>query len=325
MITIKPEYKDAFQCYQAVGVSIAKYYKCDYELAFLSAWNFTYQKRAGEKLGDRIGIIEKLTFFDLLYYFYGIKLTRLYVKQFEKKIQILLSEFDNNNPVLIYTDTYECPWCRFHKKQHFDHVILALGMNEQNEIRCIDPYFTNDFVIIKFDFLSMQSSDIGTVRCEVPKAYFNIDNILQIIMYSIETNGLPNYKYMELFVQDFKDEFSIQEEFSNVTNVWDAKIFDMLQKARKSTSAFLISISYLAENFEDDIQDLNEIKALLTDIVSDWSLLTNILLKMFLTKNMYLKNIAVDKLESINAKERCIYQIFYQKHVEKNKRGVYDI
>lgn len=118
---------------------------CGYDPVYLglAAWSFTdnYVKHyAGAAENAPLRWI-----IDCAEAVYGIE-TEILLLDETDAIPFIADMLKNGQPVMIYIDSYYCPWFPSYHRSHVHHYVLIVGMGENQEFICIDkPYDASEF------------------------------------------------------------------------------------------------------------------------------------------------------------------------------------
>jgi len=87
-------------------------------------------------------------------------------------LEVIEEELSLGLPVIIYIDLYYCAWSDFHKKKHADHFVLAIGIENNKDLICLDPFMSNSRYVL--------SNENFTASYSIKEKYSNDYNFKKI-------------------------------------------------------------------------------------------------------------------------------------------------
>ena len=125
---IKPVRNQFYDCFSANLVTISNFKKKDYYMWFSNRLNHNFYQQ------DYI--------WNILRDYHGITKYEGIINIESDFISFVKEELSQDNPVILATDIYNCPWNTYYKKQHYTHYIQIIDYVDSSFI-CLDPFFTN--------------------------------------------------------------------------------------------------------------------------------------------------------------------------------------
>ena len=133
----------------------------------------------------------------------------------------LLSE---NNPVIVYSNVYYCPWSPYYKKIEIPHCFV-LTKYESNSFIGIDSYFTDSFVKMNQDDFHFSQNMVTILEFSHPVANnrrFKFEKLLQGILnydFPVSRKCSENFAH-SLKNMNFVDELKKGDKIDHMPLLW---------------------------------------------------------------------------------------------------------
>lgn len=303
---LKINRKDTYNCFQNQVVAVAKYYQTDYRMMLLELWGFTYDYRQ-DKLGERMGLFwnGNLNYRkDLLSKFHGISFERFSDVSDIKNIENIV----RNNPVAFYTDSFNCEWLPFYRKQHRQHLCNIVRIDE-NFFYCQDDYInTMPYIKVPRQEIEMIANDI-LLFSNGEKKKCSKDKIRKALAYAVdlysETKSMQN---MKMFVEDFPNDFDIDKEMPNEDPI-SSKVIMYLKCLGDDKQNMLDLFSFINHILQLDINTVQNI--LFTQSTKLYKI-RNYLIKRCFGSKIIDRNLLARELKEILICEQRLYEFIME-------------
>lgn len=295
----------AYNCKENIIVAVANFYKTDYEMMSLDAWNFFYEGKGGTKIGKKVGN-GAFTRYDYLKKYHGIQMKEIYPNNAEEALRIIKEELNSGNPIATYIDCYYCPWdFRNYKKRHRDHYCLVKEVFE-NKLILVDAILAREGKEICFEDYQKGFNSLILFEFNKPNELLNPIECLKKAILKNDNTPKCNFEAMENFIEDFKSIDLNLEVEDNVSDPYEAPIFQEIYLIGKRRKQFALVLNYFSRKQEDEMysylaNEFNKVGEL-------WNSVYGILTKLYIkqTEISLLKK-AHEKLEDIIKREKKIY------------------
>ena len=150
MLDVLPQNNNLLNCFELNAYSILKWMDLEPHFVFSESWNFGFSERVVDSDGKYIPLVDRIQVnrvasTDLLEQLYGVRLKmEPVIGNPADKIKAIQDELSRRNPVIVFLDSYYCPWCNDYQKKHeFEHCFIVIGLDEEKRmVQCVDPFFT---------------------------------------------------------------------------------------------------------------------------------------------------------------------------------------
>ena len=161
---IKPVRNQFYDCLSANLITIASYKKKDYYMWFSNRLNFGY--------------LQQEEVWNILRDYHGITKYEGKFSSASDFISYIKEELSQDNPIMLATDIYNCPWNVYYKKRHNFHYILIIDYTKDAFI-CLDPFFSS--LPQKFFFHELDTN----IKCIVLKFGPQHESLYESLFYLI--------------------------------------------------------------------------------------------------------------------------------------------
>lgn len=168
---------DRLSCLERPLATVLNWLKIDYRFLFLSGWTFSYNYMESyqgimdvPELADFLRNSEKYT---------GVhfEVEKLPEEMRDKRI---CYEILHDRPVIIYIDSYWCPWFPSYQKSHIHHYILVIGVNmDKGYFVCLDKLDSQKKVILPFEDYNRGSGEMLFMSVKKVMSYKNNEKELK--------------------------------------------------------------------------------------------------------------------------------------------------
>jgi hypothetical protein len=296
-LDIKPIHHEGLNCFEDSLISVASWLDRDYELAFSHTWGFELvPEDPGCKglIGNRITPGCKFLS-ELIKKYCGISLIFHEVENHTEVLSIIRRELSNSLPIIFCLDTFWCPWISQYQKLHLSHYCLAIGLDDDSTILCIDPSISPAVLQLPCNCF-INGCNRGRTAIFLVDEYCPITDYWDVIGGSLN-NFLNNncFRNMMAFKEIFSSCFDFDLEFKNFDiNIWIVLIhrnITLISGGRGLYSKFLGYIANKTNNTGLLAYKDNFIKA-----ASNWKTIIGALTKAYKTKQFEPTKIRVAEL-----------------------------
>jgi len=310
IIDVKPVMSEYHTCIDAVFVTMASFFKSDYELMYIGSWGFEYRsnKNYDVTFGEKLFSGFKRRSRDAIFRYHGIIVNWNTADTFDKLIEVINLNLSNDIPIGVFIDSYYCPWNPAYSKFHIDHYCLAIDFDkENNELICIDAYFSENLYKLPIENLRQGYKDyISFSKIEGFNNPFSLKEILQDNFFSLEyrKHHEDTYNNMILFADEIIISLDINSEVQKYNgDIQNSLLFRQINILGKYRIKFAISLRYLAIQYQQ--QSLDDIADEMVVIGEQWKTVNILFFKLLFKKNelikhkisMLIKNLANKELE----------------------------
>lgn len=306
-IPITADWK-TMNCLETSAVAIAKWLGCRYELMFSKSWYFKFISGEFESsiLGKRVIADETDVFSNTsllsLEKYHGLKFVwhDICTGNELKSLDIILSELEKSQPVVITLNTYWCPWIPRYKKiinpgdgykkngvKRLYHTLIVVGYDvEKSCLYCRDNETTNVEILPINDYVNgcgpCAAIETANVKTEENWIYIikeAVNNMME------ENNSLNSFEQIRLFANEISNSMDLKKEIQGygIDNIWASPLIRALNNIMRGRRKFALSLKYLNEKY--NINDLAIYSTTLGSIGAQWDLVMDILVKGCLLSN----------------------------------------
>lgn len=312
-LDISLNYEIAYDCLENLIPPIAKWYSKDYELMLMNSWGFRYK---GPSFNEKDTLFSTLfdsgtySNFEYLEKYHGIQLVRHENYSFEDIILNIKCELNSQKPVIVFNNSYWCPWyTERYKKLHYPHYFLAIGY-EDDGIHVIDSQYASNGVFLPFgDF---QNGFRDFYICNNLESYTKEINWKGLLKSSISDmdffSGNSNmFNALKVFSNDIVDKLDLQAEMSDYIELPSAsQIITRLSDIGKKRKQYGYALKYLFQKCQ--INELDILSGEFMNLSTKWSTVFGLLLKAYYSGNdvRLLKRMG-DRINELANDEEVIY------------------
>ncbi|MDQ0272963.1 hypothetical protein J2S17_004857 [Cytobacillus purgationiresistens] len=301
---MEPVQDKRHHCYEAVQVTIAKWWNLEYYLLYSKSWGFEHVKFNHihpELLGNRIyNGSQNVLDVELQI---GMKIEQVNTNNFSQLKELITSEVKKGAPSIINMDAFFCPFHPVYQKQHLSHDFIILGI-EDNVLTCLDPKFHLHHKKINLNFLEGKDVTVSTVK----KSNVSQCNYTQLIKASLNQQiekKISTFESIKNFAYEVRDGINIKDELDGFPLNTAPLIFQLsnTQYNREKFSIFLTYTNSKVNNpyIEAAINITNQ-------VANDWKTVEHLILKSAFQKNpQNLFNRISDYLFSIYENENRLF------------------
>lgn len=302
-LVIEPIKNEHYDCIDANIVTIAKHFKRNYLLYFYNYFYFNYGTKNNCLISYNIQDIGNTNNIDVLYKYCGIERQ---IKSFLSKqevFQAIQQNIHKNQPVMLETDVFYCPWNMLYQLQHITHCFLIIGI-EDEKLLCLDPFFTTNKLVINLKELFLSSFDI-TIFKTCQTTLINKIEIYNLLQCGITDYNLHNIQEAFDFFKSAILSINFEQELKGSTTIYDISILRSLRNVEYKRECYKEMIIHIYQEYHD-----NELQSIINDLdrlCILWRKLRSILLKCIIktrvNDNFYILNNIIDE---ISKQERTI-------------------
>lgn len=295
-----PLYYDGLSCLDNILISIAAWLKRDYQLVFFKSWNFEFkfgERYKNDLFSDRI-CIKELNYKILTEMYCGIHFKYNKVANVNETLRILANEFNKGRPAIIYMDSIWCPWKIEYQKVSAPHFCLALGINENGDLHCVDSAPLNYGTTLPLhDFLEGGGNCITFQIINSKLQNLEFEQIIKGALNGLykQINGFNTFDSIRNFSIDLKMSFNLMKELkdNDLSNIWLVPIIKKLRSVSGGRSQYSAFLKYYYS--KNNINDLLLLSSDLEFVSSRWNLIMRIIEKHIYSE----KSVNVDNLSTI--------------------------
>lgn len=166
LLDLKPERGYYSDCLQHLLVTVAKWWKRDYDLLFIKSSNFNFTPFDPNKpdlIGKRI-IAKRDNSYQYFEDFHGVKFTIVESTDSNSIFDYIINQLRMKRPVIIPLDAFWTPWNTYgYMRLHAPHYCLIIGVNRtEKRFYCLDPIYSMDILKLPFvDFYNGCKGKLG--------------------------------------------------------------------------------------------------------------------------------------------------------------------
>ncbi|MEN1987490.1 BtrH N-terminal domain-containing protein [Paenibacillus hubeiensis] len=308
-LAITPFKHETLNCLESQIISIALSWNKRYELMFLGKWGFSFRNREYDTAsitGDRILTQMDDTFIPLEHY-HGIKIEEHQVGKTSAMMDLIRLYLAENIPIVLFVDSYWCPWDPGYQTYHNMHFVIVVGIDEKKEcFICVDGFYDKHREHLPLKDLHQYCSVCYSIR-NVEKKQI-IPSIEEVAIYTLnKLSGEYGMKEAIIsFSEDIIKHFNYKEEIGRYKDKWWASpLFKRLIKVSQGRLLFAEAL-----NFMNDVR-LSPIVTEMKQASRNWENLRVMLLKSsHLADPMVMLQRVASKLEDMAEDEAQILQQF---------------
>ncbi|NMM53188.1 BtrH N-terminal domain-containing protein [Paenibacillus aquistagni] len=278
-LNINPVSFQGLDCIDVLVVSYAKFLGREVSLIFGDSWSFKFNENPlnqSDTLGDRIGL-NSCNVRNILEKKCGVGVEFTFSVTPNDIMIILEKELNNGIPIGIYIDSFYCPWHDRYKQDHGNHYCLAIGLDKNKGIICIDPAFMPDSEgILPFDDF-VAGSDSYFVFNVSPSVI--IDDYKAYFYESLEKISNSNmFSEIRRCSEVFGESFDYYVECANIMdNPWWCNLFRKLISISGGRRQFLEFVDYVS--LKSDLCIPQVIIERFNEVCSKWDVIRFLLVK----------------------------------------------
>jgi len=251
-LDISIKYNDAYNCLDNLIVDATKWWGRNYELLFAGSWGFYYKQigaKGREALGDNINSSMNYPW-DCFEKYHGVKINIIKNADYQDILRVIREELKENRPVIIYMDTFWCPWYKSNYQEiHSVHYCLAIGIDDSNNLLIADSQFANNGTTLPEYNFSKGYGEYMTFSLKEPESASMawrkiIRNAVDRIMSPAEDISI--FEQMRNLGNDIRDKLDYATEIRGVEEYpLRAKLFQSLYNIGRGRKQFSIALNYL--------------------------------------------------------------------------------
>ncbi|WP_157696756.1 hypothetical protein [Brevibacillus formosus] len=285
-LDITPLHHESRNCKEDTIVTVASWWKCDYELMFLESWGFTFdlsQWKNSGRLYQSItsGIGDMLT---LLKQVHGIEIVVMGNKSLQDTVAIVESELKESRPVAFDLDSYYCQWSHGYQKYHSIHTGLIVGVDPENHCyTLVDCFYEKKNVTIPIEHcFKHEYRGIALFR-KLPNAIEGVEwkqLIMQALSRTLFQNQETNsFDMMRSFAEVLEHLPTVEDEFNGSKEVWMSPLLTVLYSISNGRKHFSTALQYVKTKYQVD--DLVPLINDLAYAAAQWSTILSMITKAY--------------------------------------------
>lgn len=301
-IDIQPKFVKGLACYEGSLLAIAAARKLEYQIALSHTFGFAYTHKKNATIGDGIKVSDS-DFIGRVKKYCGLEMFSIPCN--ENIDGVVKKLIENGNVVGVESNAYYCPWSYEYLKNDRWHHYLVVDFNDKG-YRCIDTTMYENFYDIDYDTFTKGFKNLNCFKINTLKEKAHYESILEESILSIINSSC--LEDLELFLVDFKD-IIYEKEFSSMANsYWGCAL-------QRNIGFYLVGTTELYSDFISFIStkipniNLSILGESINDIRDNWSILHNIILKIYYTGDDFIYGAkANDCLKSIVEKYHYVIE-----------------
>lgn len=254
-LTIK--YVDSYDCLDNLVVDAAKWFGKEYALLFADAWGFCY-KPIDELNGETFGAnMQSGGAFGWEYIekYHGLKVSIIPKTTYQDILDIVRIELKEKRPVIIYMDTFWCPWYKgYYQQLKAHHYCLVTDIDDNNNLYIVDNQMaTNGAILSESNF----SNGFGECMIFTLKEHSSVNaDWKKIIQRAVDRvinpiGGISCFEQMRKFANDIQEKLDLnQEVISYESNPFKAPVFQSLFKLGQGRKQFSLVLDYIGNSLD---------------------------------------------------------------------------
>lgn len=304
MLNIQIERNSSNNCYDEVFVALAKYKERDFEVMFSGSWGCKFDKDSNTlnaDRGDKELLLEK---------YHGIKLLKDFPAEGFNFRKVVEEELSKGLPVAVVVDTYYIPWLtQYYKLQHYDHVFLIIGYNDE-EYFTTDSQFAKPFSKISLDDFNQGLIQYMTFEFKDLECQINTKELISKALNKIKNDHHNALEDLKAFITYYENEFDVEdalEKSQGILNVIPTfREMNNLAMGRRQFGVFM--------NYCGKIENNNYYKYLgahFDALGTEWASITGLLLKaIFVKSKSRIFDLIISKMNLLYKQEYDLVNIF---------------
>lgn len=286
MLNIDIDINSQYNCLDNIFACVAKYYGKEHKLIFSYDWDFSYEPEKSSNMGECIQFkYDNQYKGNFLREFYNIGATKHTENDFDVLIETIREALKKGNPLAIWVDTFFCPWCEeSYQKYHKERYMLAIGLDNEENLKCIDTEEGNQLRSISIYKLRNTLKDYMIFRKLEDFNYeINWEELIRERLESILGRNSKEsiFNKMRHFAKDIPQNLDINREIEGFENrPYEASIYRKLYRSgmlRKQFASLLKDISN-----KHSVTKLFEFARSLERIANKWNVAFGVLSKAYL-------------------------------------------
>ncbi len=157
--------KSGGDCFDDVVATLSNWYEQDYAMIYADAMLFEFLDEAPDRktIASRMALLyQPLQMLETFHGYRG-KIHRTAAPALGW--QIVQNEVEAGFPVVMIVDAYHLPWDDKYQKEHyFTHMVIAVGVEANAHLHCIDPYFEKTDLLLPREELELGFEAALTLR-----------------------------------------------------------------------------------------------------------------------------------------------------------------
>ncbi len=325
-LNIKPIHNKAYNCIQGIIVSVSKYYGYDCDLMFANSWGFAFNPTDHNyytSISDRIEHGWRSSNLGLLEKYHGLQFNYKRLESIDEALTIISTEINLYKPVVLFIDSFCCPWNPAYQKYHITHYCLAIGVEKTKEmIICIDPYLSEN--IEKLPFVNLAEGYRECFTFSISDTRSDSD-WKRLLLESVEYNLGKNrecsaFDSMRMFANELKSNFRKEKEIFGCNDIWSFPLVRKMAEIGNGRSNFSSTLEYIGKKY--GLKDFICYKDQMNLIWKKWKHINTWLLKAFMSDDSSYPIGVVSSLilEIADTEEKYAMELYYlmQKKMDTN-------
>lgn len=270
----------------------------------LATWSFT-----GNYVKDFQGIANNTPMqwiVDGVDCIYGVQMHISQPENHSAAITIIERELVAGRPVMVYIDSFFCPWYPSYYRSHINHYVLVVGISHHDELICLDrPNQESPYRLLPYrDYYNGRG--LGEIiQFRFPDTYRDVQYHAKCFFHRqlARMRTSNQFEKIRQFASYIRESFSINDELDKVHDYRVASIYTWLKGISTSREKFAVALKMCDIDMQEDCVD--ELKHLSIQ----WM---NILVQLMLAKDraIDLDHLADLILTIADQEEACFNKLF---------------
>ncbi|URZ18150.1 BtrH N-terminal domain-containing protein [Clostridium felsineum] len=316
---IEPLHKDNRNCYEDVIVTICNWFQRRYECIYEYSWAFEYERL---ETSNTFNLGKYLKYNNskrrsLLCKYSGIEMINHKYEELDKGLKDIKIKLNNNIPIALTSmDMFWLYWTPHYKKSHGGHTIIAIDVDNESNIICMDPYFKRKKLKLSIEDFNLSSSrkyiSFNIVSDEM--RYSDVNSIINSAVSELlrKRNSENSFDNMRKFADDIKLYYNAKNEMKGYQDYFTVPIYNTIQRIGQGRKQFSELLVFLSENYSCNKNLLKKYSNSINLMGKKWDALKVLFGKeVFLSDYTLVKNKAPIKIYDIaNYEEEIAKEIF---------------
>ena len=298
-----PLHEEHRSCLEDILVSIAVFLEKEYEIMYTEAWNFNYLEWTilnPGNYGTRISEGEDKTLYYLKVY-QGIEMKyRKELNKFSDIIMEIKKNDNKNNPIIVYFNEFYCPVSKYYNLENRLQPYLIIGLNKNQEyIQICNP--NTKKIIQNISCKDFEKAYRYHVIVDSNNSYINNPDFYNLVTLSARKmlNGCKNkFDQMRFLADDLSVVFDLQLEGTiNMDNTVQSEILNTFTYITRRREQYSIFMNYISNKYDKGALEFAD---LMHTASKNWNIITNSMLRIFITKDWdSKKEFVANKIKSV--------------------------
>ena len=319
-----------YNCIDAMFLTLADYYNRGVELMSIGSWGFDYQPNYTEKnkFGEKLFSGMTMPSRKVLSHYHGIDVDWQENVTWDELKKAIDSHIKENRPIGIYINGYDCPWNPAYRKAKVDHYCLVTSYDpETKNYNCIDSYYRHipmhqgksqnfiDEQLLPEENLKQGFRDYISFALKEPVSHYSLKQIFKDVQLRPEDFQKRKHVFENIaqFGRDLSQTLDINLEVEQCNGqIESTKLYRFFVQQSQRRQNYTDALRFLKENAWDVTpemaDDLETITAEFDRVAGQWTKMSVLMLKLYLTKKEMLREKMGALAEQISREELELFK-----------------